>query len=333
MVLTIGALGAGNVPSASAQVVDPYARANHAYSAPYWGYVADPYGGYLHGVADVVRSQGQFLQDLQHAKLLHEEVRRSKVDSRRKELEQWLWERENLPTPQEERERMDREFLRQSRFSATPSEIISGNTLNILYKDALKIKSEGANAAPLDPAMLTKINLTTGNQDADLGVIKSGKVKWPHLFFRPQFTDDRKEIDKLVKRAVDKAASGGRDDEAIDELARKVDELEGKIKALTRTFHEGDTFTAFLCRDSKKFHEQLRVAVRSLLQADVGEYINGKYTAQGNNVAELVKYMRDHGLQFARATPGNEAAYMALYHALVAYDGTEGSQFKTKDVK
>jgi len=35
-------------------------------------------------------------------------------------------------------------------------------------------------------------------------------------------------------------------------------------------------------------------------------------------VAEMVKFMADKGLWFAPATPGDEPAYLALYHALAA---------------
>jgi hypothetical protein len=68
-----------------------------------------------------------------------------------------------------------------------------------------------------------------------------------------------------------------------------------------------------------------------LAQPDAVDYLNGKYKAKGKTVADLVKYMTDNGLQFARATPGAEAAYTTLYHALVAYDSVGGSQFRTKE--
>ena len=37
-------------------------------------------------------------------------------------------------------------------------------------------------------------------------------------------------------------------------------------------------------------------------------------------MAELVKFMTDEGLWFAPAAPGDESAYLALYHALAAFD-------------
>ena len=35
-------------------------------------------------------------------------------------------------------------------------------------------------------------------------------------------------------------------------------------------------------------------------------------------MAEMVKFIADKGLWFAPATPGDEPAYLALYHALAA---------------
>ena len=49
------------------------------------------------------------------------------------------------------------------------------------------------------------------------------------------------------------------------------------------------------------------------------KYFDGTWVARGKDVAELVNYMREQGLQFAAATPGDDAAYRALYNALAAY--------------
>ncbi|HEY7312139.1 MAG TPA: hypothetical protein VH643_22430, partial [Gemmataceae bacterium] len=47
---------------------------------------------------------------------------------------------------------------------------------------------------------------------------------------------------------------------------------------------------------------------------------NGAWALKGKNVAELVQHMRDKGLWFAPATPGDESAYTSLYYALAAFD-------------
>src|SRR5688572_17915634 len=93
----------------------PYTTYAPVFPSPYWGYSADPYGGYLHGAAAVIQSQGRFLIDRQQANLMKQQVRAAKLDNRRRELEQWLWERQTLPTLEDERERLQREQLRRSR--------------------------------------------------------------------------------------------------------------------------------------------------------------------------------------------------------------------------
>src|SRR5436853_5568320 len=93
--LAAGAL-AVPAPAARAQV-NPFSAHVPVYPSPYWGYNWDPYGGYLHGAADVIRAQSQYMISFQQGRLIKEDVRKAKIDNRRKEIEQWLWERENIP--------------------------------------------------------------------------------------------------------------------------------------------------------------------------------------------------------------------------------------------
>jgi hypothetical protein len=43
------------------------------------------------------------------------------------------------------------------------------------------------------------------------------------------------------------------------------------------------------------------------------------YVAKGKTVRELVRHLTTHGLRFAPATEGREAAYLAVHRALAAY--------------
>jgi hypothetical protein len=73
--------------------------------------------------------------------------------------------------------------------------------------------------------------------------------------------------------------------------------------------------------ESKRYLNQLGEAVKALQDPNVRNYLNGKYAAKGKTVAELVENLtRVQGLEFAPATPGDEAAYRALYQAMHAYD-------------
>src|SRR5205823_52047 len=85
-------------------------------ASPYYGsYIApDPYGGYLKGAAEVINAQGQYLINTQRAYLLREDHKRAQMANRRAAYEEWLWERANLPTLEDERQRMAREQLRRA---------------------------------------------------------------------------------------------------------------------------------------------------------------------------------------------------------------------------
>ena len=68
---------------------------------------ADPYGGYLNGMASVITSQGQYLINTQQAYQIKEQTRSAQLDNRRKTFDEWMYERANTPTLNEEREKME----------------------------------------------------------------------------------------------------------------------------------------------------------------------------------------------------------------------------------
>ncbi len=91
---------------------------------------------------------------------------------------------------------------------------------------------------------------------------------------------------------------------------------------------EGDRITEKLGRqigemtptqyiEAKNYLKLLNDGIRALGRPDAANYINGKHSAKGMTVADLVRNMS--GLQFAPATPGSERAYKELYEQLVAY--------------
>jgi hypothetical protein len=302
----VGLVLLGSVPPAAQAQRNPYAVYAPAYPSGYWGYSFDPYG--LHGAADVIRSTGQFLND-------RERAISARLDNRRKALEQWLWERDHLPTPVEERKRLK---ARLTEHSLDPSltEIWSAEVLNLLLDDIQKRPGYYATENPLTPEVVAKINLTTGVKGGNFGLLKDGKVTWPLLFRRDVFADDRQNLEQLVTRAVKKAAAGDMDAKAIEEMAQRVNGLHDKLKGLLRAAAEGDTWTPAIYTEAKSFLFQFADAIKVLRQPDAAQYVTGKYAAQGKTVGELIKYMTDNGLRFAAATPGTEAAYTALHRAM-----------------
>ncbi len=62
-------------------------------------------GWALHGAAAVIQAQGQFAKDMMKAAILREKARQEMVKTRRARLEQYLWERKEMPTTEDERQR------------------------------------------------------------------------------------------------------------------------------------------------------------------------------------------------------------------------------------
>src|SRR5262249_47495411 len=105
--------------------------------SPYWGYTYShsffSYGDYLHGAADVIRSQGQFIINKQQANYLHEKYLQEKLTTRRKELEHWVWERElRNEANDRERERILKAEIKRDELDPPQTQILAGSSLNRL---------------------------------------------------------------------------------------------------------------------------------------------------------------------------------------------------------
>jgi hypothetical protein len=72
--------------------------------------------------------------------------------------------------------------------------------------------------------------------------------------------------------------------------------------------------------ESNRYLGELNEAMKLLEKPHAGNYFNGKFSARGKTVADLVGHMSKQGLKFAPAVSGDEAAYENLHRALAMYD-------------
>src|SRR5262249_4018138 len=72
-------------------------------TAGYYGSYGDPYGGYLSGASQVINAQGGYLKDVQQAYLTKEQVNQAKIQTKRAAFDEWLYEKANTPTLEEQR--------------------------------------------------------------------------------------------------------------------------------------------------------------------------------------------------------------------------------------
>src|SRR5262249_27771327 len=92
-----GGMGYGGLRRAGGYGWNPW------YPSPWGDYSL---GNTLQGVASVVNAEGQLGIQNQQGKLLQQEHERSKIDTRRKQFDEYLYEQSMTPTPEDIRQRM-----------------------------------------------------------------------------------------------------------------------------------------------------------------------------------------------------------------------------------
>jgi hypothetical protein len=290
--------------------VDARAQIWHPY-----GFWSDPYG--LHGAAAVIQAQGEAVVKVQEALQL-------KIENRRRLVQQWLWERENVPTPEQLRQEYLRLQASHSQYDPPVTEIWSAVSLNHLLDHIQRTQSPGhmpAVSPPLKEEILAKINVTTLRAGANISLLRDGKVPWPILLYRAYFTDKREQVDRIISQLFKQAPQGKIDFGLVEQLIVLVDGLDRDLKGLAGKLGDRADWHPLMYTDAKHFLNQFDDAVKVLQGPDAAKYLGGKYVAKGKNVAELVQNMTDLGLHFAPAKPGDEAEYVALHRALATYVG------------
>jgi hypothetical protein len=283
----------------------------------------------LNGAANVINAQGQLMVNQQEAFLKREQVRKARIEVRRAELEQFLWEREHMPTAEDDRQRAAEELLRRHRYGSDLTEIWSAKALNALLADARKISSPGAEAsAPaISDNVLAKINISSGK--GDLGLLKN-KINFPLLLKRSDFDKEREHLIFLADKSNQQAQTpDGIKPEIIEDMRETVDRMQQKLSGMAREAGDNANWQPTMYMEGKNFLNQFEANVRALQQPDAVAHLTNKYKLKGN-IVEVVRYMVDNGLQFAPATEGSQAAYNALYDLLRSYDEQFGSKLPDK---
>jgi hypothetical protein len=309
----------------------PYVPAAYGPTAPpLYNIGGDPYGGYLQGAASVIGAQGGFMIARQQSNLVRQQVIRAKMDNRRRAIEDYLYERANLPTVEDDRERLNSIFLKRSKSDPPLTEVWNGSSLNALLNNILQNQNRGARGpnVPIDEDVLRNINVSSGKDGANAGVFKplsEGKpLAWPQGITDLQPADDsnevRGQIDSLAKTAVKQAIDGRVDPAVVRELNKNVTRLQDMVLRNVADLPP----TEYI--DAKRYLNDLSDALKILRSPDAGQYFTTKYVPQGKNVADLVAFMSTKGLQFAPSVSGGESSYLALQRAMAAYDAAASSQ-------
>jgi hypothetical protein len=306
---TVPGYGAGYDNSLS---TNPY-----AYN-PYY-YNQDPSSQIINSVANLQTSTAQYYQGIQRARLLQEDVTRSRIETQRKQDEYARERRAHELTSEDIRQKEQEISLSRARRDPPLADVLSGKALNdlLVHLETQQSKGFRGNKVDLDEIDLSLINVANGA--GNIGLVKNlkqgDKLAWPTVLLEKVYADPRDKLDARLLAAVNllriqKPVPPEDISDLEDSLKKMVDTLNASINDLSPTQY----ITA------KRFLSQVQDAITAIKAPGAVNYFNGQWVAKGKKVAELVDYMKAQGLSFAPATPGGEGAYRALHQGLVAYD-------------
>jgi hypothetical protein len=289
---------------------------------PYYYPYSDPNAGFMRGVADVMSSSGSLAIRLEQARLIDQQVVSAKLENHRRLWDQWLYERYNMPTLQDERERWNALATRRALTDPPVTEILQATTLNQLLK-SLKGKTNGGRPIPLDENVLKYINVVDPN-GGNLGVLKpanDGKnLNWPKSLAGEPYQAEVKEINQRAVAVLgdlsNKGVVGAGD---LANLGTAIAKLKDKVQA------NQDGLTLMQQIEAKRFLNQLSAAHWALGKPGAADLVvGGRLAPKGKTVPDLLNNMYGSGVEFAAATDGDERAYVALYNSLLAYAQSVG---------
>jgi hypothetical protein len=289
----------------------------------YGGYgtqwMQNPYSGYLQGATSITNANANYQLTIQQAKLLRQDAIRSAIQTRRAWIEQAEYERAHMPDPEKIRQAELARELDHARNSPPLTEIWSARSLNTLLRSLIAQQGQGLRGpnVPLSEDTLKSINLTAGDTRGNVGLLKdNGNLQWPQPLRGELFKETREDLDRqmrLASRAV-MVGNGMPDEGTVNDLDADWKKLNEMLDASVSTLSP-DQYV-----EAKRYLKLVGSTITALKDRNVSNYFNGKWTAQGKNVAALVKYLGENGLSFAPSTPSDEPAYLALYYALAAFD-------------
>jgi Flp pilus assembly protein TadD/tRNA A-37 threonylcarbamoyl transferase component Bud32 len=298
------------------------------YATPYW----NAYGGYNSynnpyypaGVADsadgsavVMHSYGQLTMQQGQARLLREQAQQARFETRKKVLDTVLYLRANTPTFTAAEPNIARLSLQLAQGSATPAEIWSGKSLNALLdllKKQRRPKIIPVAALPsLDENVLKHLNVTV--KGGNLGLLRAvGPLTWPDALRDLVPQPERTNLEKETRRLLRQAGTG------TPPAPAPLNALRADLKNLVaRLVQQVNEIPPSQYIQARRFLSNFQVALEGLDPAEVAAYFDfrSKFAKGSKTPQELLDYMAAKGLRFAAATPGDEAAYLAIHRALL----------------
>lgn len=290
---------------------------------PYFPGMFNPIGGILSGQADLVSAYGTVIGQQEQARILREQAMQAKIDTERKRFDHNMYIRANTPTYTQEQAKIAATTLKRIQTMSTATEIANGRALNILLDDIRKLPTKKAALDPLPVSedVLRSLNIVKGA--GNVGLLRGeGAFLWPLGMLDVLTPEEQKKVEQTAQAAMTKASKGHIDQNLIRdlnaELAMVRDKLNRKATALS----------APQLVECKRFLADFEEAAIGLEKGEASVNVQyQKFISGGKTVQDLSDYLISNGLRFAAASPGDEAAYRALYASMVQFDVFLNAQF------
>jgi hypothetical protein len=299
-----------------------------AQTAPVYGggYYPGAVGGAISGVSDVISAQGQFLVQNEQSWIMHEQYKQEKINTRRMNFDERMYEQANTPSVEDLREKARVESLRRSLNNPPTNEIMSGDALNTILeavqKDVIPVSLRPI--VPLEAESLSHINTKSGSTSGSIGLLRDGgKLTWPLPLKTRDFAANRAKIEQLAVKALSEARQGSVDADTLQEMTSTANNLRDDLKQKVDDYSMGDYMAA------KRYLSELDNTIRALQDPNVSKFVSRSWAAKGNSVSDLVDGMTRQGLKFAAATVGDEPYYTSVYQSMVRYT-TDMSQLRAQ---
>jgi len=281
-------------------------------------WMMNPYQGYLQGAAIITRANAEYYQTIQQAKSSRQQAIRSSLETRRARSEEAEWERAHMPDPEKIRQKELERELSRARVSPPPTDIWSARSLNALLRHLIAQQGEGVRGpnVPLSEDIVKHINLSAGTTRGNVGLIReNGTLEWPESLMKGEFQEPRERLNALMKKAYKSVSSGSNPNDAtLNDLQADYRFLQKSLDANVGRMSPD----AFI--EANRYLRDVKDTITALKDPNVANQFNGNWGPKVRSVAELIRFMRERGLLFAKASDKDRAAYVALHHALAAFD-------------
>ncbi|MFM8274529.1 MAG: hypothetical protein ACKODX_19670 [Gemmata sp.] len=200
---------------------------------------------------------------------------------------------------------------------ADKAKVVSGEALNDLLKEIVKAEPKGGTRPSAFVPVTLLDDVQFGGAEAAYALNlarRAGSLDFPKAFDDPSLKDLRVVLDRDFSVLATPLQFG----KAVDPVKRDrfeqtLKNISAQLPAVSKNLSAEDASAA------RVFVSHMTNALMAMKAGTATGVIDPKWAVEGTTVADLVKHMTRHKLQFASAPAGNEEAYAALHRNLSNY--------------